>query len=304
MPINFKQPENSKTRSAKSGFSFFKRQKQSRIHYKPVSALDSVPETAYKAPDGIQSPSTKSTAVVAYEAGRPSTEATSVFGRSSFSPSVAASQYYILPESSVYGEFKMKYHKGPIDKNALTSRPPLQLILEIERKLRACGYKTQLHPRSNFKIRVLKPQIASKVPIYHNMSTTQSRSAFKSGSTRPSILRTLQAYPKNIIDQFRLFAEHGSSWNKGFDGKSHVRVQRSLMIESSDQQSSISHPNENQIAGYTDKILKEIAFTVEIQKIQNLRGLFVVEFKRTKGDIWDFKKLYQALIIQLPLTDD
>ncbi|KAJ3078881.1 hypothetical protein HK102_004179 [Quaeritorhiza haematococci] len=45
----------------------------------------------------------------------------------------------------------------------------------------------------------------------------------------------------------------------------------------------------------------EIKFYVEIQKIKNLRGLYVVEFKRRKGDIWAFKGLYQEVIPRLPL---
>ncbi|KAI9099772.1 hypothetical protein DFS34DRAFT_648721 [Phlyctochytrium arcticum] len=48
---------------------------------------------------------------------------------------------------------------------------------------------------------------------------------------------------------------------------------------------------------HTSETAKDIRFTVEVQKIKNLPGLFVVEFKRLKGDVWDFKRLYQEAIV-------
>ncbi|KAJ3288982.1 hypothetical protein HK104_007824 [Borealophlyctis nickersoniae] len=45
----------------------------------------------------------------------------------------------------------------------------------------------------------------------------------------------------------------------------------------------------------------EIRFVVEIQRIKNLPGLFVVEFKRLRGDIWAFKRLYQDAVHRLRL---
>jgi hypothetical protein len=47
----------------------------------------------------------------------------------------------------------------------------------------------------------------------------------------------------------------------------------------------------------------EIRFYVEIQKIKNLPGLYVVDFKRIRGDIWAFKRLYHGLVGDLPLKD-
>ncbi|KAI8904575.1 hypothetical protein DFJ77DRAFT_244216 [Powellomyces hirtus] len=40
----------------------------------------------------------------------------------------------------------------------------------------------------------------------------------------------------------------------------------------------------------------EIRFTVEVQRIKNLPGLFVVEFKRARGDVWEFKRVYNEVV--------
>ncbi|KAJ3117239.1 hypothetical protein HDU96_007498 [Phlyctochytrium bullatum] len=50
--------------------------------------------------------------------------------------------------------------------------------------------------------------------------------------------------------------------------------------------------------------LPEIRFNIEVQKIRNLRGLFVVDFRRIRGDIWAFKRLYNQLIVEFPLGSE
>ncbi|KAI8807259.1 hypothetical protein BJ742DRAFT_318289 [Cladochytrium replicatum] len=47
----------------------------------------------------------------------------------------------------------------------------------------------------------------------------------------------------------------------------------------------------------------EVRFTVEIHKIKNLAGLYVVDFKRVRGDIWGFKRLYLECLPRLPLQN-
>lgn len=47
---------------------------------------------------------------------------------------------------------------------------------------------------------------------------------------------------------------------------------------------------------------EEVQFTVELSKIQNLPGLYVVDIKRTRGNIWAFKFLYHTLLDLLDLS--
>lgn len=46
----------------------------------------------------------------------------------------------------------------------------------------------------------------------------------------------------------------------------------------------------------------EIQFSVELSKIENLPGLYVVDIKRTRGNIWAFKFLYHTLLDLLDLS--
>jgi hypothetical protein len=46
----------------------------------------------------------------------------------------------------------------------------------------------------------------------------------------------------------------------------------------------------------------EVQFSVELSKIENLPGLYVVDIKRTRGNIWAFKFLYHNLLDLLDLS--
>ncbi|KAI9352252.1 hypothetical protein DFJ73DRAFT_357945 [Zopfochytrium polystomum] len=46
----------------------------------------------------------------------------------------------------------------------------------------------------------------------------------------------------------------------------------------------------------TSVVEEEVKFNVEIEQIPNLPGLYVVHFKRIRGDVWEFKKLYHKVI--------
>jgi len=45
----------------------------------------------------------------------------------------------------------------------------------------------------------------------------------------------------------------------------------------------------------------QVVFTMEICRIKNRDELYVIKFKRQKGDVWLFKDLYQQILSRLPL---
>jgi hypothetical protein len=48
--------------------------------------------------------------------------------------------------------------------------------------------------------------------------------------------------------------------------------------------------------------LEPIKMYVMVHQIKNLEGLLTVDVKRTRGDIWEFKRVYEELIQKLNLT--
>jgi serine/threonine protein kinase len=76
-----------------------------------------------------------------------------------------------------------------------------------------------------------------------------------------------------LLQKIQYIHQFGLQYNHGFDGKTFVM--------SKDYNTSIN-----------------IKFNIIIKQIKNL-DLFIVDLKRVHGDIWEFKKLYQHVILEL-----
>lgn len=69
--------------------------------------------------------------------------------------------------------------------------------------------------------------------------------------------------------------------------------------------STVVKPVENNNVIYGEQGIDngdEVQFSVELSKIENLPGLYVVDMKRTRGNIWAFKFLYHTLLDLLDLS--
>ncbi|KAJ3024141.1 UNVERIFIED_CONTAM: hypothetical protein HDU68_008307 [Siphonaria sp. JEL0065] len=131
--------------------------------------------------------------------------------------------------------------------------------------------------------------------------------------------------PAWISKKWQYLQSYGFNYNKGFDGKS-VRstgsvvsgnVQGSptlstLRESSSSSDSVVSVPvqqkqqqqQQQQQQPRAVRFVDEITFNVEIFKLKNLPDMYVVEFKRVRGNIWEFKNLYNRIITDLPLNNE
>lgn len=176
--------------------------------------------------------------------------------------------------------YRLRYHTGAIDQRALTNRPPVELLADIIIMIRENGmYVRQSNSDStSFKLKVVRPARATPTVKQESIGVTnrpQIADPPHPPTSNGGFIKNISSFPMSFIKQLRARAKYGSSWNKGFDGSSAVAPESST----------------KEIAE-----LGEIKFYVEIQKIKNLKGLYVVEFKRRQGDIWEFKRLYQELL--------
>ena len=175
------------------------------------------------------------------------------------------------PESVVYRPIispspitELKFHNGPIDQRALSSKNPWILLSDLAQDLMKRGMRVGFTNHSA-RIKVWRPGVSE------GSSRTPERQESFSGS--------FTAFPVSLMKRIKYWATFGPSYNSGFDGSEGYKYAKPSTKDNEE----------------------DVRFYIEIQRIKNLPGLYVVEFKRIKGNIWAFKKLYHELIVDLPI---
>ena len=171
----------------------------------------------------------------------------------------------------MYGKM-LKYHRGPIDQRALSSISPDLLIEQVNKILDALGLVYSISPSDPYKVEV------KKIPIGNQLDPKNSRSSLKSVTTRP-----FRGF-STLIQSFRYISMFGLQYNRGYDGT------KKLYSPALDPR-------------YI-KADTFVQFNVMVHKIDNLPGLFIVDLKRIRGEIWEFKRLYEKIIEGLNDTEE
>lgn len=172
-----------------------------------------------------------------------------------------------------FNDSKLRLHRGAVDQDALTSKAPNEVLHEIKECLSLMGI--DMKKCHDFKIKCVRPArrrhpvVPDKVNANANTSTKGSTRTRKNTTTIP----------------FKLF--FNSSNNSNNIGSKTTATTSTTHIIYGEQ-------------GIDNG--EQVQFNVELSKIENLPGLYVVDIKRTRGNIWAFKFLYHTLLDLLDLS--
>ncbi|KAJ1549824.1 hypothetical protein HK405_002194, partial [Cladochytrium tenue] len=191
------------------------------------------------------------------------------------------------------------------------------------------------------RLSTVPSQANSGTTMTKSLSMRERRKRAKGAAKLALVIASL---PVSLVKRIRYLAQHGPNYNKGFDGRTPVADSGFLGVpdagSSSGRPKSVASaaPSEG-LAGEPDTVSHpiatssptpgataspktggaaapggrrhhvsaadgEIKFYVELERVKNLPGLSVVDFKRLRGDIWAFKRLYHDTIGRLPIRDD
>ncbi|KAI8608334.1 kinase-like domain-containing protein, partial [Chytriomyces sp. MP71] len=252
--------------------------------------------------------------------------------------SISASDYH-LRFSKHRPTRKLRMHTGPIDKRALSPRDPEFLLADLEMALLDAGLEVDAAKGlalGEYRLVVKQPGVVMNgVPGAKRRRgiPVDLKQLVKSGNVssdavvalerkigeaetvvlEPTVAKAMhkavkgkgsstisggsgRGFPVWIIRKIQYLASFGFNYNRGYDGRSTGHGSSSDAVESSP---TIPSSSESTLF-YVD----EITFNVEIFKLKNLDGMYVVAFKRVRGDIWEFKHLYDKLIADLPLEKE
>lgn len=169
-------------------------------------------------------------------------------------------------------EKTIKFHSGPIDQRSLSSLPSAVLKSKIVAVLTSMGLDITQNS-DIFKLDVVK----------HPTSTLSSGVAsIKNKKRRRKFGYAVTSFPLAMIEKIRYVGIFGLQYNRGFDGSAGIHA-----------------PPQHAAAA----VEEDIAFTVSIRRIKNLDGLYTVNLRRVRGNIWEFKTLYGEIITLLQETN-
>lgn len=156
----------------------------------------------------------------------------------------------------------MKFHSGPIDNRALHDLSPPELLNRIQKVLMALDLEF-VTTSDRFKLSVMKARVM-------NGDDKQSNLTLRSSPKSKQNLGSLSS----IVQKFHYIRVFGLQYNRGYDGTPFRHVMNT------------SRPDSD----------CSVKFNVMIHRVKNLDGLYIIDLKRLHGDLWEFKRIYNAVI--------
>ncbi|KAJ3404755.1 hypothetical protein HDU80_002358, partial [Chytriomyces hyalinus] len=199
-------------------------------------------------------------------------------------------------------ERKLAFHSGALDQRALSSRDPLELLTDIEAVfVQRYNWVIESNGSSSgeYKLKVKKPrgmkihELRASANAENKAPAAAAAAASAEGVSKvvdikrdvindAKMAQIYSGFPVSLKSKITKFMHSFSgNSNKGYDGHEDSH-RKSLDLPLSAME-------------------EEMTFFVEVQKVKEMSGVVVVDFKRSKGDVWGFKRLYASVIGELPL---
>ncbi|KAI8379739.1 uncharacterized protein BYT42DRAFT_569866 [Radiomyces spectabilis] len=164
-----------------------------------------------------------------------------------------------------YNDSKLRIHQGAVEQEALTSRSPQDVIADLKQTLNTMGI--DIKRKGEFRLKCVRRKRA-----------------------------TMEKH-----DSFHRIPLHSEKLKKIGNG-----VPFRMLLRRSTHSTTASSANSTMEATiYGDPVVdpgEEVRFSVELCKIKNLPGLYIVDIRRLHGDIWAYKFLYHTLLDTLNLN--
>ncbi|CDH56459.1 pkinase-domain-containing protein [Lichtheimia corymbifera JMRC:FSU:9682] len=178
-----------------------------------------------------------------------------------------------------FNDAKLRTHHGAVDQEALTSGSPMDVLVEVKQVLLSMGIEVKKD--GDYKLKCTRQR--RKRPNSITASSNNPASCNESATSSLSNARSDKKRRMSTSAPFRkLLRRNGGG---GDDSSSSVFQQGETV--------------------YGDPVVdpgEEVRFSVELCKIKNLPGLYIVDIRRMRGNVWAYKFLYHTLLDTLNLS--
>lgn len=193
-------------------------------------------------------------------------------------------------------DLKLKVHNGVIDQQALTSRPPFEVFVEVKQCLTNMGMVVK--PEGEYKVKCVRNKRKAK----SNKGNEESRRKMSSGNTLRLLLRRASAQNpsrESIHSIHRTSSEeeppNATSTISSIPELSTIYPTPPPLYATPEQRIEPVYGDPQTDSG------EEVRFMVEICRLKNLPGIYIVDISRLRGNVWAYKFLYHKLLEMLDL---
>ena len=198
--------------------------------------------------------------------------------------------------SSVFDEALLRHHVGAVDQSALTSLPPPEVFSRVREALTSMGVDFRLATGEDFKLECLRPK--KGVRGLGGIGSTIRQSVFP--PTQAEIERSIKIPSSPMSPSM---SSGGSIRNFLRRGSSQQNVPQSPTTVSALNNASAGGAYPPTLYGEASVDGgQEVRFSVEITKIKNLPGLYSLDIRRMRGNVWAYKFCYTALLQRCNLS--
>jgi protein-serine/threonine kinase len=212
-------------------------------------------------------------------------------------------------------EGKLRLHTGLVDQSALSSRPPAEIMAEVKDVLHKMGIDVK--EEAEYRLRCTRVRRRKGGPTT-GLSTGFARVTAMGSSTsvnRPGAgaENRIPASPSGGLagGLKGMLLRRGSSYSSSTmprtdsDGASTLvaGTPASVVLAASTATATTTAPTAATSAAiqtlYGEHSIDngdEVKFVVELCRIKNLNGLYLLSIKRLRGSVWSFKFIYQTIV--------
>lgn len=222
-------------------------------------------------PSTAPSPPSKSSSKKKEEVGKRSTRA------------ISSNEKDLRGSSGV--DERIQIHQGAIDRTALTSQPPADIVKDVKRILRILGIEAKAEANSPYLLKCSRRKAKSFIAA-ELLNKTGTDDEYDTG--------------KNSIDD-----------NQFVINDSNITTTSDISLGAPSNPDSVSGSSASSNGGVLTTVARglepiygdasidngdEIRFAVEVCRFQNLPGLYIIDIRRLRGNVWAYKFLYHKLI--------
>lgn len=181
-----------------------------------------------------------------------------------------------------FNEAMLRYHHGAVDQRALSSLQPQEMLVRVRAALASMGIDFGLSSEEEFKLECLRPKRGGRGGI-GAWGTNLRTSVFPPTQTDLERASRQPSRPGGRVLAPPPIANAGLAASKGAGtgaGTPTGPVYGQASVDNG----------------------QEVRFSVEITRLQNLPGLYSLDIRRMRGNVWAYKFCYTALLQRCDLS--